>query len=164
MDGGAWNVSLIGGQFLADRTPGKRPDRRRSRRTVLRRGYRGKRILLAEDEPIKQQLARRLLEDIGLSVDIAADGAQAVRMVEQGDDDLILMDMQMPEMDGLEATRAIRHLPGRSALPILAMTANAFADDREKCIAVGMNDFTRKPVEPDVLFRIWLKWLALADN
>jgi CheY-like chemotaxis protein len=73
---------------------------------------------------------------------------------------LILMDMQMPEMDGIEATRRIRQLPGRASTPILAMTANAFAEDRERCLAVGMKDFLTKPVDPDRLFVTLLHWLA----
>ncbi|MBS1198182.1 MAG: sensor hybrid histidine kinase [Proteobacteria bacterium] len=128
---------------------------------VLLREHRGKRILLAEDEPINQEVAKMFLSDVGLRLDIAGDGEIAVQMAEKCPYDLILMDMQMPVMDGLVATQAIRRLSGHcSSVPILAMTANAFADDRERCMAAGMNDFVSKPVDPKVFFETLLKWLS----
>ena len=128
---------------------------------TLSRTQRGKRILVAEDDLINQEVAALLLTAVGLKFDMADDGLAAVRMVQEYDYDLILMDMQMPELDGIGATRAIRRLPGHSALvPILAVTANAFADDREKCLAAGMNDFVSKPTDPDALYATLLKWLA----
>ena len=126
----------------------------------LRTRYAGARILLAEDEPINQEVSRELLEDVGLVVDLAEDGVQAVEMARNSGYALILMDMQMPNLNGLDATRAIRVLPGHTHTPILAMTANAFDEDRQRCIEAGMNDHVPKPVDPDKLFEILLKWLA----
>ena len=128
--------------------------------TAIRNKYRGKRILIAEDEPINQEVAAELLRDVGLEPLIANNGAEALRMAGEENYALILMDMQMPEMDGIKATIAIRKLPGRKTVPILAMTANAFDEDREKCFKAGMNDFVPKAIDPDVLFASLLKWLA----
>ncbi len=119
-----------------------------------------KKILIVDDEPVNREVARLVLEDIGLSIDDANDGAVAVKMVEQTSYDLILMDMQMPNLDGLAATELIRKLPNGERVPILAMTANAFVEDKSRCIAAGMNDFITKPVVPEKLYERLLEWLA----
>ena len=118
------------------------------------------RILIAEDDWVNQEVALELLRDaLGFWVDVAADGVQAVELAQTRKYDLILMDMMMPEMDGIEATCCIRQIPACVDLPIIAMTANAFAEDRERCLEAGMNDFVAKPVDPDLLYATILKWL-----
>jgi PAS domain S-box-containing protein len=127
---------------------------------VLGEVFPGRRVLLADDEPINREIAELMLVGAGLDVDTAEDGVEAVRRVAQDAGyDLILMDMQMPNMDGLEATRQIRGLPGGRDIPIVAMTANAFAEDRARCLAAGMNDFISKPIDPDRIFSTVLCWL-----
>ncbi len=116
-------------------------------------------ILLVEDNEINQEVAKQLLEATGLTVDLAWNGAEALERVKTRRYDVILMDMQMPVMDGLEATRLIRELPGLSNLPIIAMTANAFEEDRQQCIAAGMNDFLSKPFDPEMLLAMLIRWI-----
>jgi len=100
-----------------------------------------------------------LLEDVGLAIDLAEDGLQAVEKARSGRYASILMDMQMPKMNGLDATRQIRKLPGHQSTPILAMTANAFAEDKDRCFEIGMDDFITKPIQPEILYETLLKWL-----
>lgn len=118
----------------------------------------GKRVLLVDDEPINLEIAQMLLEDAGLSPDLAEDGEAAVEMALAHDYDLILMDMQMPKRDGVEACRLIRQRSGHQPR-IVAMTANAFAEDRARCLEAGMNDFMSKPIDPEAFFIRLCHWL-----
>jgi PAS domain S-box-containing protein len=117
------------------------------------------RILLAEDNPINQEVARQLLERVHLHVDTADDGLEALQKVESGQYDLILMDLQMPVMDGLEATRRIRDLENGRDIPVIALTANAFVEDRIHCEEAGMDDYVAKPVDPPRFYATLAYWL-----
>jgi PAS domain S-box-containing protein len=122
------------------------------------------RLLLAEDDPTNQFLAERLLKGLDIQVDVANDGIEAVRAAQRLEYDLICMDMRMPEMDGLQATRAIRAKGGLSqAVPIIAMTANAFAEDMQACQDAGMNDFIAKPVSKQVFIEAILRAMVKED-
>jgi CheY-like chemotaxis protein len=125
----------------------------------LIRLHAGVRVLLVEDSPVNQEVARALLEAAGLRVDVAEHGARALEMLPEADYRLVLMDMQMPVMGGLEATRRIRAQAAYDRLPVIAMTANAFGEDRHSCLEAGMNDHLGKPVEPEVLYACILRWL-----
>jgi len=128
----------------------------------LRLAHAGTRVLVAEDNEVNSEIAVYLLEAAGLEAEVAADGREALAMAKTASYALILMDVQMPDMDGLEATRAIRALPGWTSRPIIAMTANAFAEDRRACTAAGMDDFLSKPVQPARLYSVLLAWLEKA--
>jgi two-component system sensor histidine kinase/response regulator len=125
---------------------------------------RGARVLLVEDNELNREVALGLLEDAHMSIDVAENGEVAVRMVRTNKYDLVLMDMQMPVMDGISATRAIRSNPRLGPLTIVAMTANVMAADREKCIEAGMNDHVAKPIDPDELFSVLLRWIKPLDG
>ncbi|MBU6258478.1 MAG: PAS domain S-box protein [Burkholderiales bacterium] len=127
----------------------------------IRLRHAGARVLLADDEPINREVAREVLVGVGLEVDIAEDGEAAVERASGGAYALIVMDMQMPRLDGLEATRRLRRLPGLASTPVIAMTANAYAEDRERCLAAGMNDFIVKPFEPRLLYEKILRALEV---
>lgn len=129
----------------------------RLRKTLLERHGR---ILLVEDEPLTREIGQTLLLDAGLEVETAQDGQEAVQAAGTGAFDMILMDMNMPRMGGLEAALCIRNMQSHQHTPIIALTANAFAEDRDRCIRAGMNDFMTKPFTPEVLYQVVLRWLT----
>jgi PAS domain S-box-containing protein len=171
-------AELMGGEVGAESTPGvgstfwftatlkkgteaavARPATDVDAEKLIRQLYQGHRILVADDEPVNREIIRILLEDPGLLIDTAEDGAEAVAMARKTAYAAILMDMQMPNINGLEATQQIRELPGYREIPIIAMTANAFAEDKARCFEAGMNDFLIKPFNPDELFVTLLRSL-----
>jgi PAS domain S-box-containing protein len=126
---------------------------------VLARECRGSRILLVEDNLINQEVAKELLEEVGCQVDLAENGIQAIELAKSHAYDLILMDLQMPVMDGVAATQSIRANETDRRVPIIAMTANVFEEDRRRCVEVGMDDHVGKPFDPQTLFSRLLRWL-----
>ena len=116
-------------------------------------------VLVVDDEPMNIEIASCMMKNVGLCVDTAADGEKAIAMVRESSYAVILMDMQMPNLDGLEATRRIRQIAHYRDTPILAMTANAFVEDRQRCLEAGMNDFLGKPFDPEMMFSSLLAWL-----
>lgn len=172
-------AALMGGTIGLESTPGRgstfwftarlrTPERRRFKpqgdphadaEELLSANYAGAAVLVAEDDPVGQEVLRSFLESARLKVDLAENGAQAVEKAMRNDYALILMDMQMPVMNGIEATRAIRANRALNQMPIIAVTANAFDADRARCLEAGMNDHLGKPVNPATLYRTVLKWM-----
>ena len=150
-------VRLLGGVVDEPRTAGEAP----SDAVELMAAIRGARILLVEDNELNQEVATELLRDAGFVVDVAENGQVAIEKVKAQSYDLVLMDMQMPVMDGVTATREIRKEGRLKDLPIVAMTANAMQGDRDRCMAAGMNDHVAKPIEPEDLWKALLKWIRL---
>ena len=153
-------IRVLGGERSQRREAGAAPSQAAEDLAAIK----GARILLVEDNDLNQQVASELLRDAGFIVDIADDGQIAVNMVQAGTYDVVLMDMQMPVMDGVTATREIRRLSEYQDLPIVAMTANAMQQDKDKCLAAGMQDFVTKPIEPDELWTALLKWVKPRQN
>lgn len=126
------------------------------------RALRGAWLLLVEDNEVNQEVAQHILNDAGIRVDIAGNGAIALAKIEENAYDGVLMDCQMPVMDGYQATRKLRQDPRYSSLPVIAMTANAMVGDKEKCLDAGMNDFIAKPIDVAQLFGTLARWIAPA--
>ncbi len=122
--------------------------------------YLDQRILLVDDEPINREIIVGLLDESGIVIDQAKNGVEAVELAKTREYGLILMDMQMPVMSGIDATLEIRGIPGLESLPILALTANASKEAEGQCLAAGMDDYLTKPVMPDRLYAAVVKWLA----
>ncbi len=148
-------TSILGGAPYARREMGDDPSLSEKSLAAIK----GAHILLVEDNQLNQEVASELLREAGFIVDLAGNGESAVRKVKEAAYDLVLMDMQMPVMDGITATREIRKLPQFAQLPVVAMTANAMEGDRQRCLDAGMNDHIPKPVEPDDLWRVLQKWV-----
>jgi PAS domain S-box-containing protein len=149
------------------------PEKRKPKQSLQAKGsqlnkalekIRGARVLLAEDNEINQEIGVELLGEIGLNVTLANNGREAVELANQSNYDCILMDMQMPELDGYEATQALRKDKKFKDLPIIAMTANAMQGDREKCLDAGMNDYVGKPINPKDLYMVLAKWIPEQES
>jgi two-component system sensor histidine kinase/response regulator len=153
-------------KLLEEKVPGEEvtasvpPDQQATSQNHLR----GASVLLVEDNMLNQEVARELLQDEGVLVDLADNGEAALQMVQSKAYDLVLMDVQMPVMDGLTASRLMRQIPALAKLPIVAMTAHATLEDRAQCIGAGMNDHVAKPIEPQALLRTLLKWIVLKPS
>ena len=175
-------AELMGGEAGAESAPGagstfwftvklkKKPEHLQAERlenvadadaeSLLKQRYAGQRVLVVDDEPVNRAVAQMQLEFVDMVADTAEDGAEAVALAAKNRYAAIFMDMQMPKLNGVEATREIRRLPGYGDTPIIAMTANAFAEDKARCLAAGMNDFLIKPFNPDQLFATLLRSLV----
>ena len=144
--------------------PARRDDRPRFDLAEALRPIRGASVLLAEDNPVNQQVAMAFLQAGGLEVTLAENGREAVDWVRKGRFDVVLMDMQMPEMDGPQATRLIRRLPQGIGLPIIAMTAAAMESDRQECLAAGMSAHVAKPIDAEKLVKALIDWVSVAGG
>jgi PAS domain S-box-containing protein len=162
MMGGAMRVESkvgVGTTFEFTFTAGVAEDTKPVAAEAVRKDFTGLKVLVAEDNLINQMVTSRMLQKMGCHVDVAADGASAVRSVENQQYDIVLMDLLMPEVDGLEASRRIRSLAGASStIPIVALTASASEEIRSQCLAAGMNDFLSKPMELDAVRRALDQW------
>ncbi len=127
---------------------------------LLRERHKGKKVLLVEDNEVNQMIAQTILEDVGLVVTIANNGLEGCQLIQQEEFDLVIMDIQMPKMDGLSAAKKIRENSDFAHIPIVAMTAHAMEEDREKSLNAGMNDHTTKPIDTVNLFKVLLYWLS----
>lgn len=127
-------------------------------------GLLGAEVLLVEDNPINQQVARELLEGVGIAVTVCGRAKEAITALRSNTFDLVLMDIQMPEMDGYQATAVIRNELQLMDLPVIAMTAHTMAGDRERCLDAGMNDHVGKPIDPDALFAVLVRWVKPKDR
>ncbi|WP_295002565.1 response regulator [uncultured Dechloromonas sp.] len=127
----------------------------------IARHFAGKRLLLVDDDLVNREVALAILSGTGLQIDVAENGLEAVRAVRERDYAAVLMDVQMPYMDGMQATRLIRTMPERAGLPVIAVTANAFAGDRQRCFDAGMSDFIPKPIQAQLLYSVILRWLRI---
>ncbi|MCG2585259.1 response regulator [Massilia sp. TS11] len=151
------------GRVLGKEVARCRRERRKADNRAAEQAVRGAWLLLVDDNEVNQEVAQELLEAAGVRLDIASNGAMAVAKVEAGSYDGVLMDCQMPVMDGYEATRRLRANPRFADLPVIAMTANAMVGDKEKCLAAGMNDFIAKPIDVAQLFATLARWVKPAN-
>lgn len=154
-----WFTVQLKKKFEQDTQPARQETGTQSAEDILKHDYPGRHILVVDDEPGNRELVKTLLDEYaGQDVEVAEDGLHAIEAVQQKQYDLILMDMQMPNIDGLETTRRIRKMPGYAQTPILAMTANVFVEDKARCLDAGMNDFVTKPFDFKAFYETLLKW------
>jgi two-component system sensor histidine kinase/response regulator len=157
--GSTFSLSLRLARASGTRNPAALPTESRPSAAEDLAAHAGARILVAEDDPAGSEAVVELLGAVGLRVDTVADGAAALERARDARYDLILMDVHMPVLSGIDATRAIRALPGHESTPILALTADAFDENRKRCLAAGMDDYLAKPVAPEDLYAAVLRWL-----
>ncbi|MFS2135598.1 response regulator [Duganella sp. Dugasp56] len=153
------SISTVFGKDLSS----CRRTRRRADYMAAEESVRGAYLLLVEDNEVNQEVAQQILSDAGIRVDIASNGAMALAKIAVADYDGVLMDCQMPVMDGYDATRKLREDPRHASLPVIAMTANAMVGDKEKCLAAGMNDFIAKPIDVAQLFTTLSRWVKVKN-